>query len=200
MKHRAPVGALLLVGVGVVLGATVLRTDIAQATGLATGPNVTVVNTPAQAVPGREQNTDGGGNIKVHEQGTADVNVTNTSVPTHEQGTADVHVTNSSLSIAGPAPVVDGGSNGVSTFPGQSVTNTGIQTATSVSIALSPGVAAIVFRYQGNAVSAFPGPFLSGGSASINLAFTRPIKFDSVTCAASSPTETCIVGWTGAMP
>ena len=49
--------------------------------------------------------------------------------------------------------------------------------------ALSPGVAAIAFGFQGNHVSAFPGPFISRGSASINLAFTRPIKFDSVTCA-----------------
>ena len=48
-------------------------------------------------------------------------------------------------------------------------------------------------------VSTFPGPFVSGGSAAINLAFTRPIKFDSVTCAATSPSETCTAGWTGAM-
>src|SRR5262245_53140266 len=63
MKRQAGVGALLLVCVGVVLGATVFRSDIAQATGLAQG--VTVVNTPQQAVP-------------VREQGTANVNVTNT--------------------------------------------------------------------------------------------------------------------------
>jgi hypothetical protein len=35
MQRRARIGALLLIGVGVVLGATVFRTDIAQATGLA---------------------------------------------------------------------------------------------------------------------------------------------------------------------
>jgi hypothetical protein len=64
----------LIVGLGVVLGATVFRTDIAQATGLA--QSVTVSNTASQAVPVREQNLDGG-NIKVHEQGTASVNVTN---------------------------------------------------------------------------------------------------------------------------
>ena len=60
--------ALLLVAVGVTLGATVFRTDIAQATGLAQA--VTVSNTPAQPVPVREQNLDARGNIKVHEQGT----------------------------------------------------------------------------------------------------------------------------------
>jgi hypothetical protein len=72
MRKRAFIGALLLVGVGVVLGATVFRADIAQATGLA--QSVTVTNTP----------------LPVHEQGTASVNVTNTSVPVHEQGVASV--------------------------------------------------------------------------------------------------------------
>jgi hypothetical protein len=70
MRRRALIGALLLIGVGVVLGATVFRADIAQATGLA--QSVTVANTPAQAVPVREQNLDGG-NVKVHEQGTVSV-------------------------------------------------------------------------------------------------------------------------------
>jgi hypothetical protein len=35
MRRRAAISALLVVGVGVVLGATAFRTDIAQATGLA---------------------------------------------------------------------------------------------------------------------------------------------------------------------
>ena len=33
MQRKALIGALVLIGVGVVLGATVFRTDIAQATG-----------------------------------------------------------------------------------------------------------------------------------------------------------------------
>lgn len=79
MRQRAIIAALLAITVGVVLGATVFRTDIAQATGLA-GPDVRVINTPAQAVPVREQNLDARGNVKVHEQGTAEVHVTNSSV------------------------------------------------------------------------------------------------------------------------
>jgi hypothetical protein len=73
MRRQAGVGALLLIGVGVILGTTVFRSDIAQATGLA--QSVTVNNTAAQAVPVREQNLNDAGNIKVHEQGTADVAV-----------------------------------------------------------------------------------------------------------------------------
>ncbi len=65
MQRPALIGALLLVGVGVVLGTTIFRTEIAQATGLAQA--VTVNNTAANPVP-------------VHEQGTANVNVTNSSL------------------------------------------------------------------------------------------------------------------------
>ena len=74
MRQPALIGALLLVTVGIVLGATVFRTDIAQATGLA--QSVTVNNTTTNPVPVREQNLDGG-NIKVHEEGTAKVDVQN---------------------------------------------------------------------------------------------------------------------------
>jgi hypothetical protein len=53
MRRRIIGGSLLLIMVGVVLGATVFRTDIAQATRLA--QSVVIANTPAQAVPVREQ-------------------------------------------------------------------------------------------------------------------------------------------------
>jgi hypothetical protein len=91
MRRRAITGALLLIGVGVVLGATVFRTDIAKAAGLA--QSVTVVNTPANPVPVKEQNRDGNGNIKVHEQGTANVNVTGTpTVNAAQQGAWNVGI------------------------------------------------------------------------------------------------------------
>jgi hypothetical protein len=77
VRHGAIIGGLLVVGVSVVLGATVFRTDIADATGLSGSAPVSVTNTSTNAVPVREQNLDGSGSIKVHEQGTADVNVTN---------------------------------------------------------------------------------------------------------------------------
>ena len=89
MRRQAGIGALLLVGVGVALGATVFRADIAQATGLA--QSVTVNNAASDPVPVREQNLDGSGNIKVHEQGTTKVNVTN-----------------SSLTVASQAPITGG--------------------------------------------------------------------------------------------
>jgi hypothetical protein len=55
MRQRALIGALSLVLIGVILGATVFRSDIAQATGLA--QSVTVDNTAANPVPVQEQGT-----------------------------------------------------------------------------------------------------------------------------------------------
>jgi hypothetical protein len=78
MRHRAIIGALLLVGLGVALGATVFRSDIARATGFGKPPSTVIVgNTAANAVPVEEQGT-----VQVHAQGTVQV---------HEQGTAQVH-------------------------------------------------------------------------------------------------------------
>ena len=42
---------------------------------------------------------DEGGNVKVHEQGTATVNVANSTLPVHEQGTANVNLTNSVVPV-----------------------------------------------------------------------------------------------------
>lgn len=55
MRRQAIIGALLLIGVGVVLGATVFRADIAQATGFDKPTNVVIANSPAKPVPVLEQ-------------------------------------------------------------------------------------------------------------------------------------------------
>jgi hypothetical protein len=81
MRSQAGLMALLLVSVGVVLGVTVFRSDIAQATGLA--QSVTVDNTAAQAVPVREQDLDASGNVRVHEQGV--VRDDHTNITFHAQ-------------------------------------------------------------------------------------------------------------------
>jgi hypothetical protein len=70
MRRAVLVGLLLLVG-SAVLGATVLREPIAWAA--APVSSVFVSNDASRPVPVREVNTDGGGAIKVHEQGTVAV-------------------------------------------------------------------------------------------------------------------------------
>jgi len=178
MRQKAVIGALLLIGVGVVLGATVFRTDIAQATGLA--QSVTVSNTAAQAVPVREQNLDGNGNIKVHEQETANVNVTN-----------------SSLSVAEP-PVTGGGQSFFldgGTFTPQILADT--ITASAISIRFEGGAHDLILMMGPEKIVArFPG--FTTGNDSVDLAFTRPVSFDRVTCGGSG--GRCLLGWVGNQP
>lgn len=85
MRRRTIIGSLLLIAVGVSLGGTVLQDQVANARAFAQA--VTVDNTPANAVPVREQNRDANGNIKVHEQGTANMNVTNSALAVRQAGT-----------------------------------------------------------------------------------------------------------------
>lgn len=82
--RRALVPAFLLLLGSVVLAATVLREPLAKAaTPIA---SVFVTNDSSHPLPVREQNLDANGNIKVHEQGTTNVNVTNDSaVPVKTQ-------------------------------------------------------------------------------------------------------------------
>ena len=174
MQRKATISALLLVCVGVVLGATVFRTDIAQATGLA--QSVTVNNTPAEAVPVREQNLDGNGNVKVHEQGTANVNVTN-----------------SSLTVASPAPITDGGM--VVTLPCPAGFGFGGSVVVSaLTLHLSAGVDDVRLLTGNNSIAyQVAGPGL-GGPADINLALDRPISFDSIECTGSGTIAGGMVG------
>jgi hypothetical protein len=79
--------AVLLVG-SAALGATVLREPLAEAASPFT--NVIVSNPATNPVPVAEQNVDGSGNVKVHEQGTANVNVTNGSLAAAQSGTWNV--------------------------------------------------------------------------------------------------------------
>jgi len=80
----------VLVAVGAtILGGTLLREPIAYA---AQNVGATIVGP-----------LDGDGNVQVHEQGTANVNVTNGAVPVHEQGTTAVRSANEEITLQGLA-------------------------------------------------------------------------------------------------
>jgi hypothetical protein len=173
MRRRAALGALLLIGVGVLLGATVFRADIAQATGL-----------DKPVTPVLEQNLDGSGNIKVHEQGTANVNVTN-----------------SSLSVTAAAPITDGGlATGLSASPspGNVLGPFAVQTASALVIHLDPNVSSFSLKYGSSRPAEFLGP-AEGGTSDINLALSRPISFDTMVCVGSAAGR-CTFSWVGAQP
>jgi hypothetical protein len=92
--RRGALAGVLLVVCGAALGATVLHEPIATAA--TPFMNVIVGNDATNPVPVAEQNRDGNGNVRVHEQGTAAV---------HEQGTANVNVTNGSIPVTGTVSV-----------------------------------------------------------------------------------------------
>lgn len=79
MKKAVIPAFLLLLG-SAVLGATVFHQPLAEAA--APIASVFVTNDTSSPVPVREQNLDANGNIKTHEQGTADVRVVDSSLLT----------------------------------------------------------------------------------------------------------------------
>jgi hypothetical protein len=160
MRRQAIIGALVLIGLGVVLGGTVLRDQVASARSLA--QSVVVSNTSAQAVPVREQNLDTNNDVKVHEQGTADVNVTN-----------------SSLTVAPQDPVTDGGFAQI--MNGGDTADFVPSTVSALSIHLSSAATGFTLSRGSGTVAVFLGP-ADEGNSQIELAFNRPITFDRAFC------------------
>jgi hypothetical protein len=168
MRRRATISALLLVGVGVILGMTVFRADIAQATGLA--QSVTVNNTASNPVP---------------------VDVTNATVPVHEQGTANVNVTNSSLSVAPQTPVTAGSQSIGLGCP--QIASVGAVTATGLAIHTASTVDWVALKSPDGTAAQFYGPG-QGGNADIVLSLPRPIQFSQVQCTGTGQVTVGTVG------
>jgi hypothetical protein len=146
--------------------------------------NAFITNGPANPVPVQEQRTDANGNIKVHEQGTADVNVTN-----------------SSLKVGSPAPITDGG-GGIGVDTG-SVSHESVPViASALDIHMSSDVSTLALQLGTGPGSTTPAVFVGpsqGAASDIVLPLSRPIKFDGVECDGVG-TGGCSVTWTGAAP
>jgi hypothetical protein len=157
MQRRASIGALLLVASGAILGATVFRTDIAQATGLAQPPT-----------PVREQNLDGGGNIRVHEQGVVPVEGTVSALPaaptspwSDSEGMSIGG--NSNAVLAGPSLTIDLTSFSTSVSPGDLAYISLIaeyvpDTATNCTGASGGSIVYALNNVSGPVTAAFPHP------------------------------------------
>jgi len=176
---------LLVIGISAVLGATILREPIARAAAPIT--SVFVSNDAAHPVPVVETRADANGNVKVHEQGTANVNVTNTSLP-----------------IAQAAPVTNGGST-VETFVGDGPQPMTPATASALMVRfINAGADThMVFRYQGNTVLIVPAALATGDVTHVtSVPLTRPVKFDEVECVDGGPLSKilCAAFWAGATP
>jgi hypothetical protein len=161
--RKAIIPAFLLLLGSTVLGATVLREPLAKA-----------------AVP------------------IASVFVTNDAshpVPVHEQGTANVNVTNSSLQVAAPTPITAGGRS-VPLVCETQADVTGV--ATALAIHMNESVVQLLFfdTDAGHPAASFLGPAL-GGNSDVVLALTRPIAFSHILCVGSG---SAVVNWVGNEP
>jgi hypothetical protein len=172
---KALIPAFLLVLGSTVLGATVLKGQLAWAAPPV--PSVFVTNDASNPVPAREQNLDADGNIKVHEQGTADVNVTNSSLP-----------------IAPPPPVTGGGGGQGLACPNEF--SVGPRIASALRIVWSSTIVSVKLRRE-NVVVAYFIHALEGEGDSFELALTRPIAFDEIQCVGLGDIT---VSWVGNNP
>ena len=134
-----------------------------------------------------------------------DVNVVNDAanpVPVHEQGTANVNVTNGTLSMS-QSPVTGGGGLWIAPVA-SSVETIPVKTASALTVAFRGGASLVILSYQGADVAWVVGAVASvtGGAETVNVALTRPIRFDGIDCggASSGPASNCVVSWVGAQP
>jgi hypothetical protein len=172
---KALVPALLLVLGSVVLGATVFRAPLATAAGGV--PSMFVANDNQHALPVEEQNLDTNGNLKVHEQGTADVNVTNAS-----------------LTVAPPRPVTGGGRQLQIFCPSVSTFSEAI-VASALQIAwVGGGATTVQLSLGGTVVALFVGPGISSDTSSLVFPLTRPIAFNEIECSGADSVVVSTIG------
>jgi hypothetical protein len=149
--------AVGLVGGSLLLGGTVLREPIAYA---AQSVSATIIGP-----------LDANGNVQVHEQGTADVNVTNTDLGVH--GT---------VSVSTPSPISSGAREAGIQGGTDSKNSEGTRTVSVINADLTPGITGFrLYTAGGGIAAAFLGPG-EGGQAHLLIPLPRPISFDSIAC------------------
>lgn len=164
-KSTMGVVAAALAG-GIVLGGTVFSTQVADAAALL---QVKITNTPAEAVPVAPQGT-----TKVAQQGTADVNVTNSNL---------------AVTAAPPTAVTSGGQR-LQVDAGQTSPLGGDIKASALVVQFRNSATEVIFRNDGTIVARFPGP------GPLALPLSQPISFDSVQCSGPDGSY-CDFGWAG---
>jgi hypothetical protein len=148
---------------------------LATGTGSAVAAQITsvfVTNDAAHAVPVHANNTDANGNLKVHEQGTANVEQT---------------------------PVTSGGGFADIDCSGEGTLESHPGVATALVVHMGSDVDGMQFRYLGNLILDLTGPY-EGFPADVNLALTRPIQFTSIECISNGPAKRLTVTWIGNNP
>jgi hypothetical protein len=126
------------------------------------------------------------------------VNVSNASVPVHEQGTANVNVTNNSLSVAAPAPVTGGAAEAFCAEVSTGLCSVGPYTAFAIQIVMTSGVSTCALLDGANQSVIVLGPE-QGGNSDVEIPLSRPITFDAIKIVGNFGDE-CSVGMVGDSP
>jgi hypothetical protein len=192
MRGKLAWFGLFVLGLGLVYGG--LNIAGAAVPGGVSG-DVTVQNTATNPVPVS-------GSVTV--ANTPSVKIDPSGNAVQLSGTADVNVKNSSLTVAPPSPITGGGG---STDFGTDSSQNGIDglgftaTASAIDIHVSSNVGSITITDNGHSVFEDNGPG-EGGNATVQLALTRPIQFDTIECdvANTGTPINCSVGWVGDTP
>ena len=171
--------------------------------------------TPGATQPMREQNLDTDGLIRVHEQGTANVNVTNSSLAV--EGSINVDNFPSSFEVSNLPSVQDveivGGSiSGIQLAPVTTIVplaflSMSAQTSQSQSFAALDVTTILINDFDDDEISVLitspllPGPSYvytdaSGDESSAQLTFFNPIPVDGLTVECENESENCTVSVT----
>jgi hypothetical protein len=201
MRRSLLLTSLLVLG-SFIVGATAFHDQFAsagaskKATGMAGPPVTPVVFTDGSgASVGNKVRIDPASN------GVTESNIdANGDIKVHEQGTANVNVTNSSLPLASPAPVDNGGGGNVFDASIDIVTLPQTEIVTGLVIHMTAGVDDVSLLAPNNptVTAKFMGP-ASHGSADIALALARPMTFNRIQCAGSTG-NFCTISWIGNEP
>ena len=165
------------VGGGLLLVMAIL---LASGWGSAVAAQITSVfvnNDAAHPVPVQEQRADANGNVKVHEQGTANVNVTNDSVP---------------VKPGLPAPVDATAGFGAGSAGGQSETFNFGKTIDISYLNLTigtrgAGLVTISFMNGSDLSLELPGPGDGADQSDYRLPLTQPVRADRARWFCGSP-------------
>ena len=184
--RKWPVVGLLVVG-SLVLGATVFQAPIAGA-----------AQTVAATIVGP---LDSNGNVKVHEQGTAQVAGTVSLGTTDSTNLTNVATAAGKLAFDGNGNLKTVGSEPtpVSTDQHDIASGADYQNFTfTASLIMLDGISSntedVVFRLHGNEVLDVRGP-ASYGQDHIVLPLTQPIEFDYITCVPKPQTGNCQISY-----
>jgi hypothetical protein len=119
-------------------------------------------------------------------------------VPVHEQGTANVNVTSGNLSVG--LPPVTGGGGSLLVVAGQPQT-VPVATASAITIEFIGGASSVSLRDRDSIVADVGGAVADATNApeTVPLALTRPISFDHIVCFGLVG-GICDVNWVGNTP